>query len=214
MVGKADKKRGKFIVIEGLDGSGKTTQAKNISAKLSARGHKVHSTCEPTHFKAGDYARSIISNSLRRDMHLQAALFLADRLEHITHPSLGLESQLASGATVICDRYYYSSFAYQGGEVDMQWVIDINLKCPRMLRPDLCLFLDVPPETCMNRLLASRSKLELYEGDTIGLQKIRANFFKVFETLKSTDNVKIIDANINADAITEACMTEILNIIN
>ena len=106
--------RGKFIVIEGLDGCGKSTQLRLIKEGLEQYGKRVYLTAEPTNYETGEYIRRILSESLVKDMYLQAALFLADRLEHITHPEFGIEKYLSDGYTVVCDRYYYSSFAYQG----------------------------------------------------------------------------------------------------
>ena len=142
-------------------------------------------------------------------MYLQAALFLADRLEHITHPEFGIEKYLNEGYTVICDRYYFSSFAYQGTSLDMDWVMNLNLGCKRILKPDLCVFLDVNPDTCKERIDKVRSKPELYEKSTDLMKQIRKNFYDVFDKLKDTHNIAIIDANIGLDRVTK----EILNYV-
>lgn len=187
--------KGKFIVIEGLDGSGKSTQINRLKENLEADGKKVYVTAEPTNFETGAYIRRILSDSLNKNMYLQGALFLADRLEHITHPEFGIKKYLENGYTVICDRYYYSSFAYQGTASDIDWVMDINLKCNEILTPDLCIFLDVNPDTCKNRIDTAREKPELYEKDIELMKEIRMNFFGVFERLKDKQNIIIIDAN-------------------
>ncbi len=187
--------RNKFIVIEGLDGSGKSTQIKMLSEFLESRGEKVYVTAEPQYYETGAYIRRILSESLEKNMYLQAALFLADRLEHITHPEFGIKTKLDEGYTVICDRYYYSSFAYQGTASDMNWVMDINLKCPEILTPDLCIFLDVNPDTCKERIDTSRDGAELYEKSTELMRRIRQNFIDVLDKLKARENIKIIDAN-------------------
>ena len=140
-------KQGKFIVIEGLDGCGKSTQIQRLAENLRKRGEKVYITAEPTEFETGGYLRRILAESQEKNMYLQAALFLADRLEHVTHPEFGIQKYLNEGYTVICDRYYYSSFAYQGTASDMDWVMNINLDCKQLLTPDLCIFLDVNPDT-------------------------------------------------------------------
>ena len=206
--------KGKFIVVEGLDGSGKSTQIKLLKDKLIKKGYRVYVTAEPTEFETGKYLRRILSESLKKDMYLQAALFLADRLEHITSPINGIQGYLDKGFYVISDRYYYSSFAYQGTESDMDWVMDINLKCERMLKPDLCIFLDVNPDTCKNRIDTSRGKPELYEKDIEKIRSIRENFFTVFDKLKDTHNIAIIDANdeienINNKMLEKVAETEI-----
>lgn len=201
--------RGKFIVIEGLDGCGKSTQLKLIKDGLEKCGEKVYLTAEPTNFETGAYIRRILSESLEKDMYLQAALFLADRIEHITHPEFGIEKYLNDGYTVVCDRYYYSSFAYQGTESDIDWVMDINLKCERVLKPDLCVFLDVNPDTCKSRIDEVRGKPELYEKDVDNMRCIRRNFLKVFERLGDSHNCFTVDANRGIDAVYSAIFDKI-----
>ena len=188
-------KQGKFIVLEGLDGCGKSTQLKRLADTLTQKGETVILTAEPTDFETGAYLRRILSESQNKNMYLQAALFLADRLEHITHPEFGIRQHLEQGHTVICDRYYYSSFAYQGTTSDIDWVIDMNLNCREMLTPDLCVFLDVNPDTCKERIDKVREKPELYEKDVTLMREIRNNFLNVLDKLKDGQNIAIIDAN-------------------
>ncbi len=188
-------KQGKFIVLEGLDGCGKSTQLKRLADTLTQKGETVILTAEPTDFETGAYLRRILSESQNKNMYLQAALFLADRLEHITHPEFGIRQHLEQGHTVICDRYYYSSFAYQGTASDIDWVIDMNLNCREMLTPDLCVFLDVNPDTCKERIDKVREKPELYEKDVTLMREIRNNFLNVLDKLKDGQNIAIIDAN-------------------
>ena len=188
-------KQGKFIVMEGLDGCGKSTQIQRLAETLRSKGEKVYITAEPTNFETGAYLRRILSESLEKDMYLQASLFLADRLEHITHPEFGIKRYLDEGYTVICDRYYYSSFAYQGTASDMDWVMKINLECSQMLTPDLCIFLDVNPDTCKERIDHVREKPELYEKNIELMRKIRQNFLSVHEKLQPEQNIVVIDAN-------------------
>ncbi len=187
--------KNKFIVVEGLDGSGKSTQIELLKNALEARGERVYVTAEPQNYETGAYIRRILSESLDKNMYLQAALFLADRLEHITNEKCGIKKYLSEGYTVICDRYYYSSFAYQGTASDIDWVMDINLNCPEILTPDICIFLDVNPDTCKKRIDQTRESVELYEKSTALMKKIRQNFLDVFERLKTRENIRIIDAN-------------------
>lgn len=193
--------KNKFIVVEGLDGSGKSTQIQMLAESLKAKGEKVYITAEPQNYETGAYIRRILSESLDRNMYLQAALFLADRLEHITNKDCGIKKYLEDGFTVICDRYYYSSFAYQGTASDIDWVMDINLKCAEILTPDVCIFLDVNPDTCKERIDKGRNSVELYEKSTELMKKIRKNFLDVFDRLKDRENIKIIDANRGLDEI-------------
>lgn len=193
--------KGKFIVIEGLDGCGKSTQLKLMKKELEKLGKSVYITAEPTDFETGKYLRRILADSLEKDMYLQGALFLADRLEHVTHPEFGINKYLNDGYIVICDRYYYSSFAYQGTASDINWVMQSNLDCKIMTKPDLCIFLDVNPDTCKSRIDKVREKPELYEKDAGNMRKIRQNFLSVFNRLKSTHNIAIINANAEIDTV-------------
>ena len=87
-----------------------------------------------------------------------AALFMADRVAHNVNPVNGISAMLAQGRDVICDRYYYSSLAYQGVVSDPDWVFHINVDCPEIRRPDLCVFLDLDEEACIRRRHASSSR--------------------------------------------------------
>lgn len=202
-------KQGKFIVIEGLDGSGKSTQIQRLADYYKNRGEKVYITAEPTDFETGAYLRRILAESQEKNMYLQAALFLADRLEHITHPEFGIKKYLTEGYIVICDRYYYSSFAYQGTATDMDWVMNINLACKEILTPDLCIFLDVNPDTCKERIDRVREKPELYEKNIDLMREIRQNFLSVFSRLQQEQNIVIIDANKELEDVEK----EILNYV-
>lgn len=202
-------KKGKFIVLEGLDGCGKSTQLQRLAKTLEAKGETVILTAEPTSFETGGYLRRILSESQEKNMYLQAALFLADRLEHITHPQFGIRQYLEKGCCVICDRYYYSSFAYQGTATDMDWVMEMNLNCQEILTPDLTVFLDVNPDTCKERIDRVREKPELYEKDVALMREIRQNFLAVIERLQPTQKIVTIDANRSPEQVEK----EILNYV-
>ncbi|MCL2838263.1 MAG: dTMP kinase [Oscillospiraceae bacterium] len=204
---------GKFIVIEGLDGSGKGTQIERLAASLYDIGIAVHITNEPTDGYIGKYLRQMLKNSENKDMCLQGALFLADRLDHVTNPTNGIKSYLDKGITVICDRYYYSSFAYQGTAADMDWVMNMNLNAQSMLTPDLCIFFDVNPEECMDRIAKTRENPELYEKDIDITRKIRNNFHNVFARLQG-ENIKIIDANRDIATIAKETLDIVLEVLN
>ena len=203
--------KGKFIVVEGLDGSGKSTQIQLIKNKLEAMGEKVYVTAEPTNFETGAYLRRILSDSLDKNMYLQAALFLADRLEHITHPEFGIKKYIDEGYIVICDRYYFSTFAYQGTACDMDWVMEINLGCEQILKPDICVFLDVNPDTCKKRIDDVREKPELYEKDAEKMRQIRQKFLDVFDRLSDSHNIAIVDANTDVENVFSAAFESVKN---
>lgn len=187
--------RGKFIVFEGLDGSGKSTQIELLSEKLKLLGRKVYCTAEPTSSATGGLIRDTLSNNYKRDATELAGLFLTDRIAHNVNPVWGIKKFLDEGTDVICDRYYYSSFAYQGLGTDLKWVMDMNINCPEIIRPDLCIFLDVDYRKCKARVDKERSHLEIFESDEQIMASTRTQFYEVFKLLNEKEHIQIVDAN-------------------
>lgn len=185
--------RGRFIVFEGIDGAGKTTQIELLEKALQASGRRVYRTAEPTESVTGGLLRDALGGITKRTACEMAALFTLDRIFHNVNPVNGIEKMLADGVDVICDRYYYSSLAYQGSETDEDWVREINLHCPEIRTPDACIFLDLTPEQSMARINGNRVTHEIYEN-TERLTKVRAQFYRVFEALKDTDRIYIVNA--------------------
>ena len=102
---------------------------------------------------------------------------------------------MAEGKTVISDRYYYASMAYQGQGDQFNWVADMNLNCPHVRRPDGAILLDMNPEDSMARIRAGRSADELEIYETVAQQeKIRARFARVTEYLKDKDLIITVNA--------------------
>ena len=187
----SENNRGRFIVIEGIDGAGKTTQIELLAEKLRSEGRTVHITAEPTASVSGGLLRDALGGISNRTACEMAALFVLDRIFHNVNPN-GINAMLEKGIDVICDRYYYSSLAYQGSQTDFEWVKNMNLGCPEIRIPDLCIFLDLAPEESLKRISKGRTTTELYEKlDT--LESVRKRFFDVFELLRERDNIKIID---------------------
>ncbi len=145
-----------FIAFEGIDGSGKSTQVKLLAEKLSAEGHRVYTTCEPTDGAIGTLLRNILKGHQEADHRTIAGLFLADRLDHLLNKTNGLVKKLEEGFTVITDRYYFSSYAYHSVHMPMDWVIAANSICAGILRPDLNIYINVSPEVSMQRINANR----------------------------------------------------------
>ena len=201
-------KRNLFIALEGIDGSGKSTQAKLLAKKLESAGHKVYVTFEPTDGIIGSMIRNILKGSAKADNRTIAALFLADRLDHLLNETNGLVKKFAEGYTVITDRYYFSSYAYHGTHMDMDWVIESNKMCAHILRPDINIFIDLPPETCMQRINANRQQTELYET-LDNLKKVQEKYFEGFEKLKHEENIIIVDGNHSIDAISSDILEKV-----
>ncbi len=199
--------RGRFIVFEGIDGSGKSTQISRLHDALTEKGRRVVVTAEPTNSVSGGLLRDALSGAQKRSPGEMAALFLLDRIHHNVNEQNGIEKLLAEGCDVICDRYYYSSLAYQGSETDTAWVRTLNLDCPEIRRPDICIFLDLDPDTSLSRI-GSRAMTEIYE-ERDALERIRAKYFEVFNSLAPAENVKIIDASGSADEVSAAVIAAV-----
>ncbi len=210
--------KAKFIVIEGVDGAGKTTQIKKLAENLEALGKKVYLTCEPT-CKSPLHAPSAVGALIgevllgKKEMTASgmAALFLADRILHNTDPEIGIAAALGRGEYVICDRYYYSSFAYQGKDTDLDWVIRQNLDCPDIRTPDMCIFLDLEPEKAKERRDTRAAAVEIFERPEVKASSIRDTFFSVFGMLD--DNIKIISADGTVDEVAERILEKVKEII-
>lgn len=192
--------KGKFIVFEGIDGSGKTTQIQLLANRLKRAQFPVHLTKEPTDGPIGSMARNVLNKRLILDEQTVAALFLADRLDHIQNSQNGMLQHQKKGSIVLLDRYYLSSYAYHSAFVPLDWVIQANSICQTLMQPDIIFFLDVPPEVSIARLRASRGFLDLYETET-RLKTVRANYLKAIEKVKAQENIHIIDATQPIEAI-------------
>jgi dTMP kinase len=150
--------RGIFICVEGLDGCGKTTQAKLLVRRLKGDYDAVF-TAEPSDGRIGKLIKKHYLHAEKRGSAVvEALLFAADRLEHLKSEVL---PALDEGKLVVSDRYIYSSFAYQGtAGLDLKWIEKIN---EHAVHPDLALFIDVEPETVIRRLKRNRSVMENLE---------------------------------------------------
>ncbi len=193
-------KKGIFIVIEGLDGSGKTTQATILAEKLS-KTHNVLLTAEPSHGKIGTFiGESCLYDDKRLPTEAEALLFAADRIEHM---QTELKPALDEGKLVICDRYVYSSLAYQGSAgLSTDWIKTINA---RALQPDFCVFIDVPPEVVIERLQRKKSVMETLETQ----QKVREIYLKYV----NKGELERIDGNTSKEAVADALFEKVSNLL-
>jgi len=183
-----------FIALEGIDGSGKSTQAKLLAKALTNAGHKVYLTFEPTDGMIGSVLRNILKGTIKADHKVIAGLFLADRLDHLLNEETGLVKKINEGYTVVTDRYYFSSYAYHGTHMDMDWVIAANKMCADILKPDMNIFIDVTPEVSMQRINSNRASTELFEN-LDSLKAVRAKYMEAFEKLKDKEHIIKIDGN-------------------
>lgn len=220
---------GLFIVLEGIDGSGSTTQGDRLTNWLRRQGHRAYFTHEPSSGPAGMLIRLALSRRLLGpnseshdhsdgstlhqapfDPHSLALLYAADRMDHL---GTELLPNLDRGRIVVCDRYVMSTLAYQGLTVDEEWLVDINRFAPR---PDLTIYLDVPVEHARDRMHRTRWTKELYE-DKDKLRLIRDRYQSLLRSRTdllgpcltvdaSLSKMKV--ANIIRDAVSQLIQTQ------
>ncbi len=200
--------RGRFFVFEGIDGSGKTTQIQYLTKRIQAMGHTVHETREPTDLPVGKMIRQILRGEIVMDNRAIAPLFVSDRLDHLTNAQDGLCRLMEEGKVIISDRYYFSSYAYHGVDMDMDWVIDANSVAANLLRPTATIFLDITPEVAMERIRKGRETTELFETQE-RLTQTRDMFFRAFDRLKDSEQVIVVDGSLDEQALSQAVWQQV-----
>lgn len=208
---------GKFIVFEGGEGSGKTTQAQILAEKLKEKGFEVILTHEPgsLHSEICQKIREIILFS-KEDISPWAIffLFMADRAEHVEKV---IKPALKSGKIVISDRYFLSTIAYQhfGLKLPLAKVLQINKIACQNLIPDLVFFLNTPPEVGLLRLKKSGKKLTNFDKKDLEFhQKVYKGFLKIAQNPQRyhIKNLKIIDGTLKIEEIAQIILQESLKI--
>lgn len=197
-----DCRPGKFIAFEGIDGSGKSTQIQRLTQHLRDLGVRCYETREPTDSPIGSLIHQIMTGRVKADNRVIAGLFIADRIDHLTNQTDGILQKIQDGVTVITDRYYFSSYAYHGVDLDMEWVIQGNSVSAEVLRPTLTIFLDVPVQKALERISRGRFHTELFEREE-RLIKVREKYFEAFERLQDVENFVIIDADGDAEQVSD-----------
>ena len=200
--------RGRFIVFEGIDGAGKTTQMSLLASRLESEGRRVYTTAEPTVSLTGGMLRDALAGISDKTSCEMAAMFVLDRIFHNVNRVNGIEKMLSDGFDVICDRYYYSTLAYQGHSTSYEWVKSMNLLCPEIRKPDICVYLDLTPEESLERISKGRDSVEIYENEE-KLTSVRKAFFRVFEDMGDSENIAVIDAYRSVEAISSDICAEV-----
>ena len=180
-----------FIVLEGLDGCGTTTQTALLLDKLRKSGFEAVSTNEPTDGSIGRFIRSVLQKKESVDPFTLALLFSADRNEHV-YGKNGIVAQTQAGIKVVCDRYLFSSLAYQALSMDLETVAQLNQYYPL---PEYLFFVDLSAEECQKRMETRGAQKELFER--LELQKrIEANYKKALSLMPDTGmKCSIIDGS-------------------
>jgi dTMP kinase len=206
---------GRFIVLEGIDGAGTTTHSKRLAKTLRARGEDVVLTCEPTSGPIGSLIRQVLQNRIvvadsagprPFAWSSMALLFAADRIDHLDSVVM---PALQQGRTVVSDRYYLSSLAYQSAtsprrESVIPWLRSIN---GLAVRPDLTLVLDIDAATAAERRNTRGHTEEIFEKQE--LQEQLAEIYERARDLLPEDNIVHIDSSRSLDDVA----AEILEVV-
>jgi len=194
-------KRGVFVCIEGLDASGKTTQARRLVRNLRRRGFEATYTTEPSNGEIGKFIRThILKRRKRMPSVMEALLFAVDRVDHVER---GVKPALQEGKIVVSDRYVFSSLAYQGAAgLDLNWIEEINRSA---LPPDLAIYIDVPPEVVVKRIKRKRSVMERLRVQ----QKVREIYMKLVEG----GRLRFIDGNRPVDEVSKDILAVVLDFL-
>jgi len=199
--------KGRFIVLEGIDGAGTTTQCGLLAKRLRKDGVSVRTTREPSDGPVGTTIRQILAGRIvgaggrAPGWATMALLFAADRMDHV---EAEIEPFVAQGGVIISDRYDASSLAYQsvssgkGGESTVEWIRTLNKQARR---PDITIVLDVPAEVAVTRREARGDAAQLYEQNE--LQRALCVFYKDLQRHIPNDRVVVVDFFVNDAATTE-----------
>jgi dTMP kinase len=170
--------RGAFIVLEGLDGSGISTQATFLETHLRKEGYKTLLTKEPTTGLIGGMIRAALKEDWSTSFKSLQLLFCADRARHLEDE---IEPALYKGRVVVCDRYMFSTLAYGfAAGVDAHWLFNVNREF-RM--PDLTIFIDISPDISLTRIESGREKREIFEKRE-SLNKVRRAYLNLAKRFK------------------------------
>jgi dTMP kinase len=196
-----------FIVIEGLDGSGKTTQVKRVGQWFYQNGKPCLVTKQPSDGPIGALARAATQGAHNFDNETFALLFAAEHFQHYTDT---IAPALSRGEYVICDRYYYSNLAYQGKDaatLERIFAYTQAVMNPPAHKPDLLIFLDATPEESLRRITANRTEISIFETPE-RLAHQRERYYAAFERLPETPHI-IDTTHLTEDAVFEKIMHKI-----
>ena len=192
------------MVLEGIDGSGKTSVGKEVVSRLNALGVPAGFTFEPSDLPVGRLLREVLRGEFSTGPHTHALLFAADREEHLREVVL---PGIRSGLIMVCDRYVYASMAYQGARgVDPEEIWRMNAALPHFRRPDLAFLLDLPPGVGLGRT-SHRGEADIFETPEY-LSRVRERYLSMAETR----GLRIIDATLPMEEVAEAVVRAILDL--
>jgi dTMP kinase len=166
------KKKGLFIVFEGLDGSGTTTQSDLLRVYLRRKGYKVEQTSEPSNNVIGGLIRGVLTRQWKINPVGLQLLFAADRAHHLES---FVKPALKKKQVIISTRYFFSSLAFGALDLEQKWLAEIN---KNFLIPDVTIFVDTNPAECLRRISKARIKKEFFEKKE-KLEKVRKNYYQL-----------------------------------
>ena len=210
MGGKKQQTRGLFITLEGVEGSGKSTQIHHIAEVLTRAGYRILQTREPGGTATAEAIRHILLTALSHEPiapQAEALLILAARCQHVTHL---IRPALQRGTVVLCDRFSDSTFAYQGFArgLDLRWLRAANEVATGGLTPDLTLILDLPVSVGLARRRADRGQQNRLDRETERFhRKVRRGFLAL--AAKEPGRIKIVNADRPAQEVQDE-LTEIV----
>ncbi len=186
---------GLFITLEGPDGSGKTTQARWLAEWLTAQGYPLLTTREPGGTRIGEAIRAVVHDCAHIEMAPQAEILLysASRAQHVAEV---IRPALAAGKLVLCDRYFDSTYAYQGygRGLPLATLRVITEFAVQGLLPDLTLYLDVAPEIGLQRRARGGGELNRLDREALAFhERVRAGYLEL--AAAEPARWRIIDAN-------------------
>lgn len=198
--------QGRFFAFEGIDGSGKSTQVRRVAQSLQ-QSHPVHHCAQPSHNPMGQLLRDYLGGKQPVHPNALALLFAGDRLDHLCRED-GILWQLSQGNIVLCDRYYFSSFAYQSLEMPMDEVISYNQKARELRKPTATFFLDVPPDLALQRIAQRGGEQELFETKE-RLNQTYQNYKTAFARFQQEENIIFLQGNRPEEEITAELLEHI-----
>ncbi len=204
---------GKYIVFEGIDGAGKSTLINKLKSYLISNRKKVYSTFEPTNSPIGSMIRNILNGRIKMSEETIAALFLADRLDHLQNDVNGILKYVNSGYYVLGDRYYLSSYAYHVPHVSLDWVIQGNSICANLLRPDITFYIDISVEESLKRIKANRQEVDIFENEQ-RISSVRSNYENAIKHVEPVENIVRINGEQEPDRVFEDILYQIKKILD
>ncbi len=185
-----------FIVFEGLDGAGTTTQIRRLARYYEFNKRPFAATNEPTSNPIGEVVRSVLQKKICTTPNALALLYAADRDDHLYNQSYGIVRYLDEGRVVISDRYFYSSIAYQSVECDPDFIESIN----DFPSPEIIVYIDTSVDECLRRIEKRGEGKELFDRYDF-LMEVRKNYEKAFSALPDGVHLIRIDGSAPADEV-------------